>query len=98
MKKIKNEITFNPKDTTLEEILGPAMKIDNKKNAEKYFKDYVSWMVSKYNMSQEFAEEWATTCIKRHAIRYYDAETIDRIFNIFQKCFKYNKITDIINK
>ena len=83
----KRKIVFNPGDMTNRSVLGPAMEIDNKTDAEKYFKDYVSWMMSKYKIpSREDAEDRAVANLKGYSM-FYDEKIFKRMNRVFGKCF-----------
>ena len=83
----KDRILFNPGNEMVKEILGPAMKIDNKADAERYFNDYVDWMMSKYETSREYAEDLAVVNLKRYSM-FYDMDVIERMNNVFEECFQ----------
>jgi hypothetical protein len=66
-----SKITFNPENKgkdaiTIKEILEPAMKIKNKKEAVQYLTDYVEWYKREYQ-----ATDGAAIIITKKNIGYY---------------------------
>ena len=82
----RGKIVFNPIGETNGSILGPAMEIDNKEDAEKYFNDYVSWIMLKFDMSREDAADRAVANLKGYSM-FYDEKIFKRMNRVFGKCF-----------
>ena len=82
-------IVFNPenkKTLTYGEALRPAMGITDKKEAEKYLRDYIKWLAENHvNGNLEEAERIAKANIGYYS-GYCDQETMTRVQELFEAC------------